>query len=88
MTRNFGKNTWKPGKENKYGAILIPIETGQGLIRDDIDEYCHTMVVEILLTMTVIDDCIFSINFIHTFTFSLLLINDFFLFLVLSLMLF
>jgi hypothetical protein len=47
----------------------------KGLIRDDIDDYCRTMVVGILMTMTVIDDLIFSINFIHTCRCSVLLLN-------------
>jgi len=78
MTRKFGKNAWKPGKEHKCGAILIPIERDQSLPRDGIDVYCRTMVVEILKTMTMIDDWIFSINFIHTFRCSVLMLNDFF----------
>lgn len=77
MTRKFGKNTWKPGKERKDGAILIPIERGQNLPRDGIDVYCRTMVDEILKTMTLTGDWIFSINFIHTFRFSVLMLNDF-----------
>lgn len=77
MTRKFGKNAWKPGKEHKDGAVLILIETDQSLLRDDIDVYCRTMVVEILITMTLIYDWIFRINFIQNFRFSVLLLNEF-----------
>jgi hypothetical protein len=34
----------------------MPIETDKSLIRDDIEDYCRTIVVEILITMTVNDN--------------------------------
>ena len=68
-------NACKPGKELRDGAIVKQMETDQSLIRDYIDDYCRKMVVGVLMTMTVIDGWIFSINFIHTFRCSVLLLN-------------
>jgi hypothetical protein len=76
MTKNFGKNACKPGKEHKNGAIVIPIETEQSLIHGDIDDYYRTMVVEVLMKMM----SEFFMNFIHTFRFSVLLLNELFFF--------
>jgi hypothetical protein len=68
-------NACKPGKEHRDGDIVKQMETDQSLIRDYIDDYCRKMVVGVLMTMTVIDGWIFSINFIRTFRCSVLLLN-------------